>query len=78
MPVLGIPYKWPMIADYLTLPHSNSFRVLTPLTRISYMNSLDRIFAEGYVPDDQDMLRCRVKTTGITETAFEVGPLTYR
>jgi len=32
----------------------------------------------GYLPTDQDILRSRVKTTGITETTFRVGELTYR
>lgn len=32
----------------------------------------------GYLPNDQDILRSRVKTTGITETMFRVGELTYR
>ena len=31
-----------------------------------------------YLPTDQDILRSRVKTTGITETMFVVGELTYR
>ncbi|RKP27811.1 putative Gpa2-guanine nucleotide-binding protein alpha-2 subunit [Syncephalis pseudoplumigaleata] len=43
-----------------------------------YFNDLDRLFAPGYIPTDQDILRCRVKTTGITETLFNVGALTYR
>ncbi|KAI8928368.1 guanine nucleotide binding protein, alpha subunit [Entophlyctis helioformis] len=30
------------------------------------------------MPTDQDVLRSRVKTTGITETNFHVGELTYR
>jgi guanine nucleotide-binding protein subunit alpha len=30
------------------------------------------------VPNDQDVLRSRVKTTGITETTFIIGDLTYR
>lgn len=34
--------------------------------------------APGYMPTDQDILRSRVKTTGITETMFRVGELTYR
>lgn len=29
------------------------------------------------MPTDQDILRSRVKTTGITETVFQVGELTY-
>ena len=30
------------------------------------------------MPSDQDILRSRVRTTGITETAFKVGELTYK
>lgn len=43
-----------------------------------YLDNLDRIMQPSYVPDDQDVLRCRVKTTGITETTFNIGDLTYR
>lgn len=45
---------------------------LTP-TLISYFNALDRMAAPSYTPTDQDILRSRVKTTGITETTFLVG-----
>jgi len=38
--------------------------------RCSYLNSLDRISQPGYVPLVQDVLRTRVKTTGIVETHF--------
>jgi hypothetical protein len=44
----------------------------------SFFDSLDRLFAPGYVPSDQDILRSRLKTTGITETVFDLGTLTYR
>ncbi|KAJ7854002.1 heterotrimeric G-protein alpha subunit, GPA1-like protein [Mycena leptocephala] len=37
-----------------------------------------RMAVPDYVPSDQDILRSRVKTTGITETAFQVGELTYK
>ena len=30
------------------------------------------------MPTDQDILRSRVRTTGITETTFKVGDLTYK
>ena len=43
-----------------------------------YFDSIDRISTPNYVPDDQDVLRSRVKTTGITETTFHIGELTYR
>ncbi|WAQ90030.1 hypothetical protein PtA15_12A15 [Puccinia triticina] len=43
-----------------------------------YFDSIDRIGQRSYVPDDQDILRSRVKTTGITETVFVIGELKYR
>ncbi|KAK0847099.1 guanine nucleotide-binding protein subunit alpha, partial [Friedmanniomyces endolithicus] len=43
-----------------------------------YFDSVDRIATPTYVPSDQDVLRSRVKTTGITETTFIIGDLTYR
>ncbi|RXW18123.1 hypothetical protein EST38_g7733 [Candolleomyces aberdarensis] len=45
---------------------------------VYYFNAIDRISAPGYLPTDQDILRSRVKTTGITETHFKVGELTYK
>ncbi|KAF9404199.1 hypothetical protein BGZ94_004315, partial [Podila epigama] len=43
-----------------------------------FFDSVDRIYQPDYVPDDADILRCRVKSTGITETVFHLGALTYR
>lgn len=43
-----------------------------------FMDSIDRIAASGYIPNDQDILRSRTKTTGIIETTFQIGELTYR
>ena len=45
---------------------------------VYYFNSIDRMSATNYLPTDQDILRSRVKTTGITETTFKVGELTYK
>jgi len=45
---------------------------------VYYFNSLERMSTPGYMPTDQDILRSRVKTTGITETTFRVGELTYK
>jgi len=44
---------------------------------VYFFNSIDRISGPGYMPNDQDILRSRVKTTGITEMTFKVGELTY-
>ena len=48
------------------------------LTCSSYFDNIARIAAPDYMPNDQDVLRSRVKTTGITETTFIIGDLTYR
>jgi hypothetical protein len=52
--------------------------LISPLLWFSYFDSIDRIAAHDYVPNDQDVLRSRVKTTGITETTFIIQDLTYR
>ncbi|KAI4138110.1 MAG: hypothetical protein L6R35_007166 [Caloplaca aegaea] len=43
-----------------------------------YFDSIGRIAQPDYLPNDQDVLRSRVKTTGITETTFIISELTYR
>ncbi|KAJ3405952.1 guanine nucleotide-binding protein subunit alpha [Chytriomyces hyalinus] len=43
-----------------------------------YFEAMDRIGDPKYKPNDQDVLRSRVKTTGITETCFHIGELNYR
>jgi guanine nucleotide-binding protein G(i) subunit alpha len=43
----------------------------------SFFHDLDRLWGPRFVPHQQDILRVRVKTTGISETKFLVGDLTY-
>ncbi|XP_058047366.1 guanine nucleotide-binding protein G(t) subunit alpha-3 [Ahaetulla prasina] len=43
-----------------------------------YLNDLDRLTAPGYVPNEQDVLHSRVKTTGIIETQFSFKDLHFR
>ncbi|KAJ5748439.1 uncharacterized protein N7511_010135 [Penicillium nucicola] len=43
-----------------------------------FYDSLDRIFTPGWLPDNQDMLQARLRTTGITETLFELGQMNFR
>ncbi|KAJ7891087.1 guanine nucleotide binding protein, alpha subunit [Mycena leptocephala] len=45
---------------------------------VYYFNSIDRVAEAHYLPTDQDILRSRVKTTGITEVNFQIGELTYK
>ena len=51
---------------------------LTDANSVSFCEDLDRVFDKGYVPTDQDLLRSRLRTTGITETVFELSQLRYR
>ncbi|XP_017333643.1 guanine nucleotide binding protein (G protein), alpha activating activity polypeptide O, b [Ictalurus punctatus] len=43
-----------------------------------YLDSLDRIGSPDYMPTEQDILRSRVKTTGIVETHFSFKNLNFR
>jgi len=38
----------------------------------SFFDAIDRIGAPGYLPDDNDILRCRVRSTGIVEETFVI------
>ena len=42
---------------------------------VSFFDSIDRIGQASYLPDEQDVLRARLKTTGITEIEFQLGSL---
>jgi len=44
----------------------------------SYLNDMDRIASATYVPTQQDVLRTRVKTTGIVETHFTFKDLHFK
>jgi guanine nucleotide-binding protein G(t) subunit alpha len=44
----------------------------------SYLNDLERLVQPGYIPTEQDVLRSRVKTTGIIETTFSHKDLHFR
>lgn len=38
-----------------------------------FANHIQRVCAAGYIPSQEDILRSRVKTTGITETSIHLG-----
>ncbi|KZF23601.1 guanine nucleotide binding protein, alpha subunit [Xylona heveae TC161] len=42
-----------------------------------FFSNIQRLFADDYLPNDQDILRSRLRTTGITETTFDLGSVTY-
>eukprot|EP00026_Physarum_polycephalum_P007801 Phypoly_transcript_07868.p1 GENE.Phypoly_transcript_07868~~Phypoly_transcript_07868.p1 ORF type:complete len:351 (+),score=59.62 Phypoly_transcript_07868:171-1223(+) len=43
-----------------------------------YFDNISRISAPNYIPSEQDVLRSRVKTTGVLETVFEVEDIIFR
>ena len=43
-----------------------------------FFRSIHRMFEPDWLPNDQDMLHARLRTTGITETVFELQQLTFR
>ena len=45
---------------------------------IYYFNAIDRISQPSYMPTQQDVLRARVRTTGIIETTFRYNRMIYR
>lgn len=59
----------------------NNF-VLRMLTKLSYINSfldeLPRLWKEDYTPTDDDIVHCRVRTTGMTENLFKITGHTLR
>jgi len=44
----------------------------------SFLDSLSRIGTADYMPTEQDILRTRVKTTGIVEVQFDFKKLHFR
>ena len=53
--------------------HFNSFNIF-----ISYLDALDRLAEPDYRPTEQDILRTRVRTTGIVEIQFTFRKLHFR
>ncbi|KAI6249797.1 Guanine nucleotide-binding protein alpha-2 subunit [Erysiphe necator] len=43
-----------------------------------FFSDLDRLFNKDFVPTNQDILQARLRTTGITETVFDLGTFKYR
>lgn len=43
-----------------------------------FFTNARRVLSPSYVPTDQDVLNCRIQTTGVSESEFKVDDLTYR
>lgn len=53
-------------------------RTLSIFLYRSYLNDFDRLCQPNYIPTQQDVLRTRVKTTGIVETHFTFKELYFK
>jgi len=45
------------------------------LQQHSFYTNLKRISQKDYVPNHQDVLHCRIKTTGVVQLRFEIDGL---
>lgn len=73
-PCTGSRGRWPW-SIFSNPPLLMSFSLCPSL---SYLNDLDRISQATYIPTQQDVLRTRVKTTGIVETHFTFKDLHFK
>lgn len=67
-----------MVFVLSTLIWLSSLLTMWLLFVFSYLNDLDRIAQPNYIPTQQDVLRTRVKTTGIVETHFTFKDLHFK
>jgi hypothetical protein len=55
-----------------TQAHGTRTLTTRPRSLPYFFAALDRVFAPGYVPTEQDIVHTRARTTGLTETAFDL------
>ena len=67
---------WQDNAILSTLQHRHEF--FLPDSTHYFVEALDRIGRSDYCPTKEDVLRCRVKTTGITEFTFSVDDFRFK
>jgi len=61
---------WADPAIQQTFKNASMFYIIDNIKH--YFDDIDRIMAEGYVPNDEDILKSRAATTGIYETEFDI------
>ncbi|KAJ3246964.1 guanine nucleotide-binding protein subunit alpha [Chytriomyces hyalinus] len=74
--IAAIKAVWQDSGTQYCFKRSNEFQLMD--TCPYFLNDVDRICQEDYLPTEQDVLNARIKTTKITETVFKVDKLTYR
>lgn len=63
---------------FSSLPSSSNLLTQVRTGVNSFFGAIQRIGAADYVPDENDVLRARTKTTGISETRFTMGQLSIQ
>jgi len=72
VPVLScMPWSLGGVRDSCTQSTTSTFSC-------SFLDELDRLGAKDYMPTEQDILRTRVKTTGIVEVHFHFKNLNFK
>lgn len=56
---------------------SSLFSIFIFVRPLSFYQKLDTLWDRDYLPSDQDIIRSRVKTTGIADIRFAIGPFMY-
>jgi len=67
---------WADPATQLAYKRSSEFQLSD--SAAYYFNNIEDIGKDSYVPDEQDILRSRAKTTGIIETDFETKDMRFK
>ena len=63
--------------SYLLFFYSDTFSA-KPFSPLSYLGDIDRLATPDYIPTEQDVLRVRVPTTGISEYPFDMDRVIFR
>lgn len=58
------------------MDHSSEFYLMDSASY--FFSQVQRIGQRDYIPNESDVLRARAKTTGISETRFNMGQLSIQ
>ena len=72
----GMKLLWQDIGFQECLKHALEYQLSDSAPY--YLQGMNRILDPSYIPSEQDVLRSRVQTTGVVETSFKTGNITYR
>ena len=64
--------RYPTSAFHLLANLHSQFRLSSAASLPYFYGELERLFQTDYYPTEQDIIRCKVRTVGITETVFKL------